>query len=298
MNGTYPACTFTNNTGSNGGDLDGDDIPNIIDTDTDGDDIPNTTDTDDDGDGILDINDFTPTGIGTITDYSGNGIPNISDWDIDGDGMVNVLDTDIDGDGILNTTDTDDDNDGSIDIFDNSPKGIGNLNDYDGDGIANNFDSTPQGGIVRGTNTNTGIGNGSGNNGTTSNMGDIVIPPNDAIVRYHEGVETVFIRQIKRNTVLQQKYGHKEGADLQAFANYLAHFFGKNYGYVAKNRKEVRVRYADVAAYELREIGGATIVYESYLNKTTGNFEITGIRKLNSIFKLIFKYEYYFLKKR
>ena len=60
----------------------------------------------------------------------------------------------------------------------------------------------------------------------------------------------------------------------------------------------MRVRYADVAAYELREIGGATIVYESYLNKTTGNFEITGIRKLNSIFKLIFKYEYYFLKKR
>ncbi|MBP9715006.1 MAG: thrombospondin type 3 repeat-containing protein [Candidatus Pacebacteria bacterium] len=269
----------TDDEGNNQDDIDDDGINNVLDDDTDGDGIPNNSDNDDDGDGVSDANDSSPTGSGNFTDYDGDGIKNENDGDIDGDGIPNSQDDDTDGDGIPNNSDNDDDNDGLEDSADSTPKGSNNPIK------------------IKKTNNNNG-NNVDTNNGNPSVLGEITVPPNDAIVRYHEGVETVFIRQIMRNTTLQQKYGHKEGADLQAFANYLAHFFGKNYGYVAKNRKEVRVRYADVAAYELREIGGSTIVYESYQNKTTGNFEITGIRKLNSIFKLIFKYEYYFLKKR
>ena len=300
--GIYPACNGQSGpdiTGGNGGgyngDLDSTGTGNTSDSDGDG--LGNAFDTDDDNDGVFDANDVTPLGNGSSQndldgdglsnsvdiDDDGDGIPDISDQtpfgtsfnpgDIDGDGINNSLDTDIDGDGIPNASDPDNDNDGLPDHLDKSANGIG---------------------FVAGV----GTGNENNNQSGEPKIGDITTPPNDAIVRYHEGVETVFIRQILKNTTLQQKYGHKDASDLQSFGNYLAHFFGKNYGYVAKNRKEVRVRYPDVAAYELREVKGTTTVYESYLNKNTGKFEITGIRKLNSLFKLIFKYEYYFLKKR
>lgn len=279
-------------------DIDGDGANNIGDNDTDGDGIGNAFDTDDDNDGIFDSSDQTPLGNGSNfndldgdglsnsvdTDDDGDGIPDISDStpfgtgsnpnDLDGDGINNSIDTDIDGDGIPNNTDPDDDNDGLPDNLDNSASG----NDLGGGNGNNNGGNQNQGNIL--------------------GIGDETTPPQDAIVRYHEGVETVFIRQIMRNTTLAKKYGYQDGEDLQKFSWYLAHFLAKSYGYVAKNKKEIRVRYADVAAYELREVGNTTTVYESYDNAGNGKFKITGIRKLNSLFKMIFKYEYYFLKRK
>ena len=307
--GTYPNCNGGNGNGGNSGgggnggtdidgdgisnnndtDIDGDGVGNTGDNDTDGDGIGNGFDSDDDNDGIFDSSDQTPLGNGSNfndldgdglsnnvdTDDDGDGIPDLSDTtpfgtsfnlgDLDGDGIANDIDTDMDGDGIPDNSDTDDDNDGIPDNIDQSPRGRNSRN--------NN-----QGGIL--------------------GIGDETTPPQDAIVRYHEGVETVLIRQIMRNTTLAKKYGYRDGEDLEKFSWYLAHFLGKSYGYVAKNKKEVRVRFADVAAYELREVGNTTTVYESYDNAGNGKFKITGVRKLNSLFKMIFKYEYYFLKRR
>ena len=294
-NGDFDGDGVTNN---NDTDIDGDGVGNVGDNDSDGDGIGNGFDSDDDNDGIFDSSDQTPLGNGSNssdldgdglsnsvdTDDDGDGIPDISDPtpfgtgssvnDLDGDGINNSIDTDIDGDGIPNNTDPDDDNDGLPDHLDNSASG-------------NNFGGG-----------NGGQGGGNQNQGDTLGVGDETTPPQDAIVRYHEGVETVFIRQIMRNTTLAKKYGYRDGEDLQKFSWYLAHFLGKSYGYVAKNKKEVRVRFADVAAYELREVGNTTTVYESYDNAGNGKFKITGVRKLNSLFKMVFKYEYYFLKRR
>lgn len=307
--GTYPNCNGGNGNGGNSGgggnggtdidgdginnnndnDIDGDGVNNVVDIDSDGDGIGNGFDSDDDNDGIFDSSDTTPLGNGSSqndldgdglnnsidTDDDGDGIPDLSDrtpfgtsfnlGDLDGDGIANDIDTDMDGDGIPDNSDTDDDNDGIPDNIDQSPRGRNNRN--------NN-----QGGIL--------------------GIGDETTPPQDAIVRYHEGVETVLIRQIMRNTTLAKKYGYRDGEDLEKFSWYLAHFLGKSYGYVAKNKKEIRVRFADVAAYELKEVGNTTTVYESYDNAGNGKFHITGVRKLNSLFKMIFKYEYYFLKRR
>jgi hypothetical protein len=281
----------------NDNDMDGDGNTNGNDSDTDGDGLGNGVDTDDDNDGIFDYNDSTPLGFGSNsndldgdglsnsvdTDDDGDGIPDINDPtpfgtgsninDLDGDGINNSLDTDVDGDGIPNNTDPDDDNDGLPDHLDDSPLGNG---------------------FVAGSGDNQGGGQGNGE----PQIGDDANPPSDAIVRHHEGVETVFIRQIMRNTPLAKKYGYRDGEDMQKFSWYLAHFLGKSYGYVAKNKKEVRVRYEDVAAYELKEVGNTTTVYESFDNTGKGDFKITGVRKLNSLFKMIFKYEYYFLKRR
>lgn len=294
-NGDFDGDGVTNN---NDTDIDGDGVGNVGDNDSDGDGIGNGFDSDDDNDGIFDSSDQTPLGNGSNssdldgdglsnsvdTDDDGDGIPDINDStpfgtgtnpnDLDGDGINNSLDTDIDGDGIPNNTDPDDDNDGLPDHLDNSASG-------------NNFGGG-----------NGGQGGGNQNQGDILGVGDETTPPQDAIVRYHEGVETVFIRQIMRNTTLAKKYGYRDGEDLQKFSWYLAHFLGKSYGYVAKNKKEVRVRFADVAAYELREVGNTTTVYESYDNAGNGKFKITGVRKLNSLFKMVFKYEYYFLKRR
>ena len=272
---------------SNDNDMDGDGTGNTSDSDTDGDGIGNGFDSDDDNDGIFDGSDVTPLGNGS------------SNGDLDGDGISNNVDTDDDGDGIPDNSDATPFGLGS-NINDLDGDGVNNSvdNDVDGDGISNNIDTDDDNDGVPDVNDPTPRGRSSSSSQTDEpSIGSVTNPPNDAIVRHHEGVETVFIRQILRNITLQQKYGHKTG-DLQSFANYLAHFFGKNFGYVAKNRREVRVRYEDVAAYELREVGNSTIVYESFLSKTSGKFEITGIRKLNSLFKIIFKYEYYFLKRR
>ena len=70
--------------------------------------------------GALDV---SPTGIGSVTDYDGDGLINANDTDIDGDGILNPFDADTDGDSKPNTTDLDDDDDGTPDTSDPSPTG-------------------------------------------------------------------------------------------------------------------------------------------------------------------------------
>jgi hypothetical protein len=76
-----------------GGDIDGDGVPNQLDNDVDGDGADNSNDPDIDGDGIA----------------------NGDDDDVDGDGEDNDEDDDDDGDGTPDDEDEDDDNDGEDD---------------------------------------------------------------------------------------------------------------------------------------------------------------------------------------
>jgi hypothetical protein len=137
-------------------------------------------------------------------------------------------------------------------------------------------------------NTGTGGAN-TGNTGTLS-LGQTATPPNDAIVRYHEGVETVFARQIIANQTLAQTYGYTQGSDLQTFAWYLADEFARMFGYIDKNGKEIRVSFPDVAAYQLLLTGNTLTVYEYYNNR------IVDIRNINTAFKNASDYEYYYKK--
>jgi len=126
--------------------------------------------------------------------------------------------------------------------------------------------------------------------GTPLALGQTATPPVDAIVRYHEGVETVFARQIIANAKLAKIYGYDEGTNLQAFAWNLADLLARAFGYVNKNGKEIRVSKPDIAAYELRLEGYNLTVYEYY------NSKIINIQKTSSLFKNAFFYEYYFWK--
>lgn len=138
-------------------------------------------------------------------------------------------------------------------------------------------------------------GGGGGNNGGSQGpfiLNQIITPPNLAVVGWHEGVETVFQRQIVADTNLAKTYGYVEGTDLQSFAWTLADYFGKLFGYVNSNTgKEIRVSYPDIAAYQLSLEGYTLKVYEYYAGK------ITGIQSTNSILKNTFFYEYYFNKR-
>ena len=142
--------------------------------------------------------------------------------------------------------------------------------------------ATGSGTWTRGTNPPTNTGNLS--------LGQTATPPNDAIVRYHEGVETVFARQIVANQTLAQTYGYTQGSDLQTFAWYLADEFAKMFGYIDENGKEIRVSFPDVAAYQLLLTGNTLTVYEYYNNR------IVDIRNINTAFKNASDYEYYFKK--
>lgn len=139
-----------------------------------------------------------------------------------------------------------------------------------------------------------GVGSGiSGGTTTTTplTLGQVATPPADAIVRYHEGVETVFARQIVANTKLAKMFGYTEGGDLQSFAWSLADYFGRIFGYVnPANGREIRVSTPDTTAYELRLEGYNLTVYEYY------NSKIINIQKTSSLFKNAFFYEYYFRK--
>ncbi|MFA6605325.1 MAG: hypothetical protein WCS88_05075 [Patescibacteria group bacterium] len=137
-----------------------------------------------------------------------------------------------------------------------------------------------------------GTGKGGAGSGTWTNLvlGQKAIPPNDAIVRYHEGIETVFARQIMKNSLLAKKYGYIEGTNLQNFAWYLADEFAKMFGYINENRKEIRVSLPDIAAYQLLLVGNKLTVYEYYDNK------IVDIRNVTTTFKEAAGYEYYFKK--
>ena len=158
------------------GDLDGDGIPDINDTDVDGDGILNGNDPDIDGDGVVDqFGSVIGNGLGDIDgdglldindgDIDGDGILNgdelddasvitpdvATDTDIDGDGIPDISDPDIDGDGILNGNDPDANGDGVVD-FDKWESVIGNgQGDLDGDGLLDINDGDIDGdGILNG----------------------------------------------------------------------------------------------------------------------------------------------------
>ncbi|MFN4181467.1 MAG: thrombospondin type 3 repeat-containing protein, partial [Candidatus Paceibacteria bacterium] len=236
-------------------DNDDDGVGNPHDDDTDGDWDPNNTDTDDDGDGIPDFVDATPNGPGNANDFDGSGLSNDLDTDMDGDGVPNYLDNDTDEDGAPNSLDLDDDSDGIPDLLDPTPKGP--HGDRASDLLV---------------------------------LGATATPPVDAIVRYHEGIETVFARQIRKNISFAERYGY-EGGDITTFAWNLAHTFAKNYfGYINEENLEVRVAAPDVSAYELRQVSNTLVVYEYYRNK------IIDIRSRTTNFKQKNPYEYYFRK--
>ena len=155
-----------------------------------------------------------------------------------------------------------------------------------GDGTGTWYSTTGNG-----TWTN-GRKSGSSGTGTWTNLvlGQTATPPWDAIVRYHEGIETVFIRQIMRNPIFTQRYGYLAGMNLQIFAEDLADQFARAFGYVNTNRKEIRVSFPDIAAYQLQLIGNKLTVYEYYDNK------IVDIRSTTATFKNKSDYEYYFKK--
>ena len=149
--------------------------------------------------------------------------------------------------------------------------------------------TTGSGTWTRNTSTS-GTNTGSTGTGNNLSLGQTATPPNDAIVRYHEGVETVFARQIVANQTLAQTYGYTQGSDLQTFAWYLADEFAKMFGYIDENGKEIRVSFPDVAAYRLLLTGNTLTVYEYYNNK------IVDVRNINTAFKNASDYEYYYKK--
>jgi len=142
-----------------------------------------------------------------------------------------------------------------------------------------------------GTWTN-GRGTGGAGTGTWRNLalGQTATPPSDAIVRYHEGIETVFTRQILANSNFAKLYGYQDGTSLQTFAEDLSHLFAKTFGYINREGKEIRVSPPDIAAYQLQLIGNRLTVYEYFGNK------IIDIRNMTTTFKNASNYEYYFKK--
>ncbi|MDQ3075744.1 MAG: hypothetical protein M3Q34_01300 [bacterium] len=246
-------------------DIDNDGIPNIEDSDTDGDGTPNNFDADDDRDGIPDLIDSSPTGVGNLNDYDGSGIPNGLDSDMDGDGIPNECDADTDGDGTVNWLDPDDDN----------------------DGLEDGLDPTPTG-----RSSNSGICKLSGYG--LLGVGDIGKPLSDDIVRYHEGIEHVFVRRILRSENIRGRYGYVPGTNALQFAYELAHTLAKRFGYVDVDGKEIRVSQPDVSAYSLRMSGNKLYVYEFYKNKVV---DIRMIKNDRRVFKTPNPYEYFFKKK-
>lgn len=144
-------------------------------------------------------------------------------------------------------------------------------------------------------NYGTGNGNGTGNGTGTANpsnlvIGQIATPPIDAVVHYHEGIETVFARQIVADINLAKNYGYQDGADLQNFAWTLADLLARTFGYVNSSGKEIRVSRPDIAAYQLYMNNGVLTVYEYYDSK------IVNIQKMTDVLRNKYYYEYYFKK--
>lgn len=122
-------------------DLDGDGIPNLLDSDIDNDGIPNSLDDNVDGGIALTgpyagqyIGDHSLNSAPEETDIDDDGLADdsLAETDIDGDGVpdTSALEADIDGDGRLDTSasERDIDGDGSLDNADNEE-------DIDGDGL-------------------------------------------------------------------------------------------------------------------------------------------------------------------
>ncbi len=139
-------------------------------------------------------------------------------------------------------------------------------------------------------NTNNNNTNTNGSNPTNLKLGDTATPPIDATVHYHEGIETVFARQIVADTNLAKIYGYQDGADLQSFAWNLADILARTFGYVNSNGNEIRVSFPDIAAYQLYINNGILTVYEYYDSK------IVNIQKMTDVLRNKYDYEYYFKK--
>lgn len=133
-------------------------------------------------------------------------------------------------------------------------------------------------------------GNGDGNNGIINTplhtLGQTVTPPNNAVVRFEEGIETVFVRQIIADKTFAKMYGYQDGNDIQTFAWNLADQFARSFGYVNSGGREIRVSKPDVAAYQLQLIGSKLTVYEYYYNK------IVDVRNMTTVFKNASGYKY------
>ena len=183
-----------------------------------------------------------------------------------------------------------------------SGTGSGGVNTGSGGNSGGN-NNNPEGGTGSGSGVNTGssgggVNTGSGSYGsgiinntkTTLALGQNATPPSDAIVRYHEGIETVFARQIVADTAFAKKYGYQDGANLENFAWNLADQFARVFGYIDQGGKEIRVSVPDVAAYQLQLVGNKLTVYEYYGNK------IVDVRNITTVFKSASGYEYYFKK--
>lgn len=153
-----------------------------------------------------------------------------------------------------------------------------------GSGSTGIWSGTDWGSLLYGNNTAGII------NTTPLSLGQTGAPPADAIVRYHEGIETVFVRQIVKDSNFTKLYGYQSGGDLQAFAWNLADQFARTFGYVSENGKEIRVSLPDIAAYQLQLNQNVLTVYEYYNNK------IVDVRKATTVFKTASNYEYYFKK--
>ncbi len=135
-------------------DLYPDDPLNIPPPDMDGDGIPDSIDTDMDGDGVPNTEDAFPDNPYEWSDMDGDGIGDNSDLDIDGDGVGNSQDyypydnsrwepdsvQDSDGDGIADAYDSDMDGDGVNNTYDAFPNNPYEWSDLDGDGIGDNSD--------------------------------------------------------------------------------------------------------------------------------------------------------------
>ncbi len=145
-------------------DVDGDSIPNYLEsdiTDTDDDGALNAVDADDDGDTVPTAEEEAVSGVGVDTDH--DGIINVLDSDDDGDGISTEEESigtveeslvDADSDGSPDIVDADDDNDG----IPTSEEGVAdtdgdtvpdeqesNIADTDADGLMNNEDADDDG---------------------------------------------------------------------------------------------------------------------------------------------------------
>jgi hypothetical protein len=125
---TYILCQKTDLSNCDMGDITVTVVKDLL--DTDGDNTPDMNDTDDDNDGISDVTE----GSG---DADGDNIPNSLDTDSDGDGIPDKNETteDTDNDGKPNYLDTDSDGDGTLDTVEST-------SDSDGDGVPDYLDST------------------------------------------------------------------------------------------------------------------------------------------------------------
>ncbi len=178
---------------------------------------------------------------------------------------------------------------GDVYAFLTSPSGSGGGGDH-GTGVFYGNDNWGSSGTYGGS---YGTSTPASNTTTTTTpltIGAVATPPGDATVHYHEGIETVFTRQIIANKPLAKMFGYQDGTDLQSFAWTLSDFFAKVFGYVDGNGREIRVSEPDVAAYQINIVGNKLTVYEYYYSR------IINVRNLTSTLKNADGYEYYFKK--